>query len=157
MRLVQRADRTWQTLRHVPPRQLFRRAELMARFRLGRFLPAGGGGAMPRLADELLSSEQHEFGRDYRTGRPVISTRESLERILACYPTGIIVGPSAHWGRPELINNDLAMMITAHAQPLPLPKRSQLSAYVWEHASPPAGDSRCQGLPVFRHGTDGAG
>ena len=53
MRLVQRADRTWQTLRHVPPRQLFRRAELMARFRLGRFLPAGGGGAMPRLADEL--------------------------------------------------------------------------------------------------------
>ena len=111
----------------------------------------------PSKMDELLPSEQHEFGRDHRTGRPVISTRESLERILACYPTGIIVGPSAHWGRPELINNDLAMMITAHAQPLPLPKRSQLSAYVWEHASPPAGDSRCQGLPVFRHGTDSAG
>lgn len=111
----------------------------------------------PSKMDELLSSEQHEFGRDYRTGRPVISTRESLERILACYPTGIIVGPSAHWGRPELINNDLAPLIAAQAQLLPLPSKSRLRAYVWEHAPPPAGDSRCQGLPVFRHGTDSAG
>ncbi|MFO1048577.1 MAG: hypothetical protein U1E52_11850 [Geminicoccaceae bacterium] len=104
----------------------------------------------PSKMDELLPSEQHEFGLDYRTGRPVIGTRDSLERILECYPTGVIVGPSAHWGRPELINPDLSALIAAHAQELPLPARSQLRAYVWEHG--PANDAggRCDGLPTFR-------
>ena len=106
----------------------------------------------PSKMDELPPSEQHEFGLDHRTGRPVITTRDSLERILACYPKGIIVGPSAHWGRPELINNELAASITAHAQPLPLPPKSQLRAYIWEHAAP-SGDAlaRCGGLPAFQH------
>lgn len=52
-RLVRRAERTWQTLRHVPPSQLLRRAELTARFRLGRFFPAAGEGSPPRLAQAL--------------------------------------------------------------------------------------------------------
>lgn len=104
----------------------------------------------PSKMDELLPSEQHEFGRDHRTGRSVIGTRASLERILECYPRGIIVGPSAHWGRPELINSDLSALIAAHAQELPLPPRSQLRAYVWEHEPAKDADGRCAGLPTFR-------
>ena len=104
----------------------------------------------PSKMDELLPSEQHEFGRDHRTGRSVIGTRDSLERILECYPRGIIVGPSAHWGRPELINSDLSALIAAHAQELPLPPRSQLRAYVWEHEPAKDADGRCAGLPTFR-------
>ncbi|MGE3742957.1 MAG: ArnT family glycosyltransferase, partial [Geminicoccaceae bacterium] len=111
----------------------------------------------PSKMDELPPGEQHEFGRDHRTGRPVIGTAESIQRILECYPTGIIVGPSAHWGRPELINDELSTLIAEHAQPLPLPRRSQLSAYVWEHAPPAADDARCQGLPTFRRGNSDAG
>ncbi len=110
----------------------------------------------PSKMDELPGSEQHEFGIDNRTGRPVIGTRDSLERILECYRTGIIVGPSAHWGRPELINNDLAALISTHAQPLPLPRRSELRAFVWEHSPLPADNQRCQGLPTFRHGAASA-
>lgn len=104
----------------------------------------------PSKMDELLPGEQHEFGLDHRTGRPVIGTRDSLERILECYPTGIIVGPSAHWGRPELINSELSALIAAHAQELPLPARSQLRAYVWEHGPATDAGGRCDGLPTFR-------
>ncbi|MFO1048576.1 MAG: alginate lyase family protein [Geminicoccaceae bacterium] len=52
-RLLSRAERTWQTLSHVPPRQLLRRVELTARFRLSRFFPAAGEGVLPRLAELL--------------------------------------------------------------------------------------------------------
>jgi hypothetical protein len=103
----------------------------------------------PSKLDELAPGEQHEFGIDYRTGRPVISTRESLERVLDCYPTGLIVGPAPHWGRPELITNELAALIAAHAQPLPLPPRSQLRAYVWERPAISPRPAICDGLPVF--------
>ena len=103
----------------------------------------------PSKLGEFGKLEQREFGLDYRTGRPVIGTRESLERILECYPRGIIVGPAAHWGRPELINGDLGALITAHAQPLELPRRSQLRAYVWEHPVATPAFERCQGLPSF--------
>ena len=103
----------------------------------------------PSKLGELGDMEQREFGLDHRTGRPVIGTRESLERILDCYPTGIIVGPAAHWGRPELINGDLAALITARTRPLELPRRSQLRASVWEHPVPTPAPERCQGLPSF--------
>ena len=48
VRYARRARRVWQTVRHVPPRQLLRRAELTARFRLGRLVrPAIDGPAPP--------------------------------------------------------------------------------------------------------------
>ena len=103
----------------------------------------------PSKLGELGDMEQREFGLDHRTGRPVIGTRELLERILDCYPTGIIVGPAAHWGRPELINGDLAALITARTQPLELPRRSQLRASVWEHPVPTPAPEHCEGLPSF--------
>jgi uncharacterized heparinase superfamily protein len=52
-RLARRAQRAWHTFRHVPPAQLVRRAELTARFRLGRYLPAGTDGPVPDLVDAL--------------------------------------------------------------------------------------------------------
>lgn len=103
----------------------------------------------PSKIEELPPSEQHDFGLDHRTGRPVIGTPASLKLILKCYPSGIIVGPAAHWGRPEAINNDLAAFIATHARPLVLPRESQLSAWVWKRAPPPH-DDRCLSLPAFR-------
>lgn len=109
----------------------------------------------PSKMGELDPAEQREFGIDHRTGRPVIALGETLERILACYPSGIIVGPAAHWGRPELINDDLARLIEEKAQPLELPRRSQLRAFVWERL--PAADADCAGLPRFPHSPPAAG
>jgi hypothetical protein len=112
----------------------------------------------PSKLGELHKAEQREFGIDFRTGRSVIGSKETLERILACYPVGVIVGPAAHWGRPELINGELAALIAARAQPLPLPPGSHLRAYTWER---PAGAGQappsCAGLPSFPKSTDRAG
>ncbi len=105
----------------------------------------------PSKLAELDPEERHEFGLDHRTGRPVISTIELLDRIFECYPSGIIVGPASHWGRAVLINSEVAALITNHTRPLELPRRSGLRASIWEHpiASPPS--LRCQGLPSFAH------
>lgn len=103
----------------------------------------------PSKLGELGDQQQREFGLDYRTGRPVIGTRESLERILDCYPRGIIVGPAAHWGRPELINGELAALITARTQPLELPRASHLRASVWDRPIATPAPTYCQGLPSF--------
>jgi hypothetical protein len=111
----------------------------------------------PSKLGELHKAERREFGVDFRTGRPVIGSKETLERILACYPVGIIVGPAAHWGRPELINGELAALIAARAQPLPLPAGSHLRAYTWELPAGAAQAPPCAGLPSFPASTDRAG
>ena len=73
----------------------------------------------PSKMGELKPDQQHEFGLDFRTGRPVIATRESLERVLACYPSGVILGPTASWGSPTLLNPDLIRLIEAETQAAP--------------------------------------
>jgi hypothetical protein len=111
----------------------------------------------PSKLQELMADQYREFGIDFRTGRPVISTRESLERILACYPTGVILGPQATWNHPILIDAELARLIEAHAQPIPLPPRSHIFAYRWERPADAAPASACAGLPSFeQHKTAGS-
>ena len=68
-RYARRVGRAWHTLRHVPPRQLLRRAELTARFRFGRLVgpaasPAAGLGAHPAATDPASAS-----GPDAAAGR----------------------------------------------------------------------------------------
>jgi hypothetical protein len=111
----------------------------------------------PSKLGELHKAERREFGIDFRTGRPVIGSKETLERILACYPVGVIVGPAAHWGRPELINGELAALIAARARPLPLPPGSHLRAYAWERPPGAWQGPTCAGLPSFPESADRAG
>lgn len=104
----------------------------------------------PSKMGELKPDQRHEFGLDFRTGRPVISTRESLERVLACYPTGVILGPTASWGSPTLLNPELVRLIEAETQPIELPARSRLFAVEWRHptgGAPKRAD--CSDLPSF--------
>jgi hypothetical protein len=100
--------------------------------------------------EELSEGEQRDFGRDHRTGRPVIGSAEALERVFACYGTGIILGPLESWNKPHVISPDIARLITERVRPLALPPRSRVYAYVWEHASSPPADVSCAGLPTFR-------
>jgi hypothetical protein len=103
----------------------------------------------PSKLEELRDEEQRDFGRDHRTGRPVIGSADALARVLACYRTGVILGPSESWNKPHVIGPDIARLITERAQPLTLPPRSRVYAYVWEHASSPRTDANCAGLPTF--------
>jgi hypothetical protein len=103
----------------------------------------------PSKLQELGQNQRREFGLDFRTGRPVIASRESVERILACYPTGVILGPQASWNNPVLIDADLARLIEAHAQPIELPRGSRIFAYSWERPAGTAPAAACAGLPSF--------
>lgn len=105
----------------------------------------------PSKMGELKPDQQHEFGLDFRTGRPVIATRESLERVLACYPSGVILGPTASWGSPTLLNPDLVRLIEAETQPIEMPARSHLFAVHWRHPAGAAARTDCGGLPSFPH------
>lgn len=105
----------------------------------------------PSKLQELEPDQQREFGIDFRTGRPVIATKGSLERILACYPTGVVLGPKASWNNPILIDPELARLIEAHAQPIPLPPGARLFAYQWGRPADTAPPAACAGLPSFAH------
>lgn len=98
--------------------------------------------------DELDDAEQREFGIDFRTGRPVISTTASLARVFACYPSGVILGPQTSWNNPKLIDAESARLIEAQARPIPLPPGSHMFAYRWERpADGPPSQADCADLP----------
>jgi 4-amino-4-deoxy-L-arabinose transferase-like glycosyltransferase len=103
----------------------------------------------PSKLTELAPSQRHEFGIDHRTGRPVIATAASLERLIDCYDSGLVVGPAEDWGKPHKIDGNLARLIAERAEPVELPPRSRLFAYAWER---PAGDAlppTCADLPTI--------
>jgi hypothetical protein len=97
----------------------------------------------------MPEEDEHDFSHDYRTGRPVIGSPEALERVFACYRTGVILGPLDSWSKPYVISSEISRLITARAQPLRLPPRSRIYAYVWEHPSSPPAEMDCAGLPKF--------
>lgn len=96
---------------------------------------------------ELDDAEQREFGIDFRTGRPVISTMESLERVFACYPSGVVLGPRTSWNNPKLIDAESARLIEAQAQAIPLPPGSHMFAYGWERPADAPRPVGCADLP----------
>lgn len=101
----------------------------------------------PSKLEELAPDQQHEFGIDHRTGRPVIATPASLQLLMECYASGVVLGPIEDWGKSYKINDALARIITERAQPVDLPPRTRLFAYEWER---PAGAPRpegCASLP----------
>lgn len=89
----------------------------------------------PSKLEELAPDQQREFGRDYRTGRPVIGERETLMRLIDCYRTGIVLGPATHWGAPHLIDSKTLALIESNTVPLELPPRTQIRAQVWNHGA----------------------
>jgi hypothetical protein len=57
-----------------------------------------------------------EYAIDPRIGRPTISTVESLQAIVNCYQTGIVIVPGDYWRNKAAVTEDVAnyLMATAH-------------------------------------------
>lgn len=106
----------------------------------------------PSKMGELKPDQRHEFGLDYRTGRPVISTQESLARVLACYASGVILGPKASWGSPTLLDPELVRLIEASTRPIELPGKAHIFAVEWRHPAGAATGLDCTDLPHFPAG-----
>ena len=91
-----------------------------------------------------------EFGRDPRTGRPIVSTPESVALIIDCFPDGLIVTSKHRWRVPHQLDDATADLIIKRTAPLELPRSSQMMAFHWE--GPPNSDAQasCADLPSMQ-------
>ena len=68
-----------------------------------------------------------EFDRDFRTGRPVIGSLDSVTRVLTCYSSGVIVTNTRRWRDPDLIAVEIADFIALNTEAYELPGKSNVA------------------------------
>ncbi len=89
---------------------------------------------------------RREFAVDPRTGRRVVGSAAAVRRIMACYPTGLVIAERRRWMRsPRIVPPAVVAAVQAQARPVALPRRSRLVAYEWRHAVLPG--AHCGRLP----------
>jgi hypothetical protein len=91
-----------------------------------------------------------EFSHDYRTGRPVVSTPESVELIMACYPNGLLLTNTSKWRNPAQIDNQVADLIERHAEPVEVPRGSRIVAFTWGQTDIEVPQDACAPLSGLR-------
>jgi hypothetical protein len=77
-----------------------------------------------------------EFARDYRTGLPTMSSAASLERVMSCYGSGLVLTERFHLDRAHLLNRETTAFLRAHTDSVPLPADSWVLAFRWRHSVP---------------------
>lgn len=87
--------------------------------------------------------EKHEFARDHRTGRPVISTTESLLQLLECTKSGLFVATRERWRQRVFIDTETANIIEQRMTRLELPANANLIVFAWEQPEPTSPASAC--------------
>ena len=94
-----------------------------------------------------LAGDEGEFDIDHRTGRPVISTADSLRLVMACYPDGLILAEANHLRLDAAIIDPVADVIDAETVPIPLPPETRVVAFHWEHPVADPAPAACATLP----------
>ncbi|MGH7629359.1 MAG: ArnT family glycosyltransferase [Gemmatimonadales bacterium] len=102
---------------------------------LGRGDVALSGAELAEL--EWQNPHPAEFSVDDRTGRPVISSPASLQRLMACFRSGLILVERFHLNRPILVPAAASAFIAANTEEVPLPPESWVHAFRWRHPVPP--------------------
>jgi hypothetical protein len=74
-----------------------------------------------------------EFARWWKVPVPVITTAESLELVMACHASGLIVIERNHWRNDWGVPPPTADFILETLDRHPLPERFRLMAFTWEH------------------------
>ena len=118
--------------------------ELPVLYYLGRFDVTVSGSRLSELADT------REFSRDDRTGRPVVSTAESVARIMACFPDGLLLSHQSKWRNPAQLDNDVADLIERHAEPVDVPRGSRIVAFAWGQTDIDVPQEACAALQGLR-------
>jgi hypothetical protein len=79
-----------------------------------------------------------EFVTDPRTGRVAVSAPESIEEIIECYDTGLIIGDATLWDKsvPEETSN----LIKTYTLPIELPPAPKIIAFRWDHPAEPSSE-----------------
>lgn len=88
-------------------------------------------------ASHLLEADplRREFTVDHETGRPVISTGRSLERIIGCHGSGLFVTDRWRWHNARTgIGAQEARFLSDHAVAVELPREWNVLAFTWTHS-----------------------
>jgi hypothetical protein len=99
--------------------------------------------------NRISELDDEEFSIDARTGLPIVSTAESINRILECYPDGLLVIEAGHWRSSTAVSDEVADAIEAASQAIAMPPESQIKAFRWQRLN----DTRpehCNSLPPPR-------
>jgi hypothetical protein len=88
---------------------------------------------------------KEEFTLDIRTERPVVATPDAVDKIIDCFPTGLLVTPTFRWRNQPMIDDSVADLVVRRMEPIDLPDGSRIKAFRWSH--PPTGRQDCPVLP----------
>lgn len=91
-----------------------------------------------------------EFDLDDRTGRPIVSSAESLEVIMACYPDGLLLTPQFNWRNPAQLDNQTADVIERYGEPIEMPRGSRIVAFAWGKTDIVVPPDACAPLSALR-------
>jgi hypothetical protein len=92
--------------------------------------------------EELSPAENHEFGRDWRTGRPIVSQPDTLARLMDCTASGLIISHRHHWKVTFQADAATKALVEQRGTPVALPGSSLMLAWTWQQPAgwvPPAG------------------
>lgn len=86
-----------------------------------------------------VTQAQHrpDFEHDRIMGRPVITTPQSVQRLLDEHPSGLIVVDTVQFGSSVFVPRDTALFIETHTQPIELPLEWGVRAFRWDPKAPP--------------------
>ena len=106
--------------------------------------------------NRLTEIHGHEFSIDTRTGHAVVSTADSLDLIMQCYPDGLIVVEASLWRNPTAVSDAAADAIEAATTPIPdIPPELQIAAFRWQHPPDRPRPPACAALPPPRPARSG--
>jgi 4-amino-4-deoxy-L-arabinose transferase-like glycosyltransferase len=88
---------------------------------------------------ETMLGHPAEFTIDPSTGRPAISTPESLRRVMDCYESGVVLTEEYHLNRAILVTEETTAFLFANTTEFPMPPDSWVRAFRWRHSVSPEG------------------
>jgi hypothetical protein len=91
-----------------------------------------------------MLEDGEEFARRVRTGRPAISQRASLRRLMRQHETGLILADIRRWRKSWGVPKDTAEFIETHMQRVALPQESGVLAFRWQRRAGDALPMRAQ-------------
>jgi hypothetical protein len=89
-----------------------------------------------------------EFGSERVTARPSISTTESLEAIVRCYGSGLVLIDWGHLNNEYIVSSEVSRYLEQNTERIQLPDEHRLTVYRWFTPRPLPAD-RC--LLTGRH------
>jgi len=96
----------------------------------------------------LETDTGNEFGRDPKSGRYIIGTAASVERVLTCTRSGVFVSSKVRFGHPTIgIDEQGIAVLRRYAQRLPIPEWTHMVVFRWNNEELPEGN-HCTGLPI---------